>query len=189
MSAVEDIVRGANLSFSIAKDDGTLEVSEVIRISLDVAKKVYSLQHLSEKEQEALVRFCLKKGLAAAGGLNGLPAFAAVQGPALEALEGQVLHAGLTTVKMMRKNIPALFAPAKKLLARCLPACSLVASAVKVLDPKDSAIVEEALQFVSESASATQEPVAPTSENLPVAATSDAPPLNTPETEPTPVVA
>ena len=189
MSAVEDIVRGANLSFSIAKDDGTLEVSEVIRISLDVAKKVYSLQQLSEKEQEALVTFCLKKGLAAAGGLSGLPAFAAVQGPALEALEGQVLHAGLTAVKMMRKNIPALFAPAKKLLARCLPVCSLVASAVKVLDPKDSAIVEEALRFVSEAASANQESVAPTSGNPPVAATSDTPPPNTSEMEPTPLVA
>jgi hypothetical protein len=189
MSVVEDIVRSAQLSFTIAKRDGTLEVSEVIQIALDAAKKVYVLQHLSENEQDALVTLCLKKGLSAADGLRGLPAFAAVQGAALDALEAQVLQAGLTAVKMMRKNAPALFAPVKKLLARCLPACSLVSSVVKVLDPKDSAIVEEALQLVSQTADATQESVAPTSGNPPVVTPSDTPPQNTPDTEPTPLAA
>jgi hypothetical protein len=186
MSQVEVIVQGAKDAFISAKADGKLEVTEVIHIALDVAKKVYVLEHLSEKEQLALLNLCLKKGLVAAGGLVSLPAFANVPGDALDIVENQILQAGLAAVKVMKKNAPVFFAPLKNLVARFLPSCTLLTSVVKVLDPKDSVIVQEALQLF-ESGGSNQVSVAPSAVSPPSQVLLRDPLQSIPETEPTPV--
>jgi len=139
MSAIETIIRDTNTEFSNAKRDGKLEASEVIHIALSVSKKVFVLANLSDTEKDAMVYMSLKKGLTAAGGLAGLPAFAALPAPALEVVEEQLIKAGLTATHVVR------IAPVKKIFLECLPYCSQIAT---VLDPKDTAVVQEALALV-----------------------------------------
>jgi hypothetical protein len=143
-TALETIVRDAKIAFLIAKQDGVLEASEIVHIALEVARKVRALESLSEEEKDAMVLLALKKGLAAAEGLRSLPAFAAIPAGALDAIENQMLQAGLAAVKAMRAALPRLFGP---LLARCAPYFSLCSSvASSVLPPKDAKMVEEALK-------------------------------------------
>jgi hypothetical protein len=186
MSQVEVIVQGAKDAFTSAKSDGKLEVTEVIHIALDVAKKVYLLGHLSEKEQLALLKLCLKKGLVAAGGLVSLPAFVNVPVDALDVLENQILQAGLSAVNVMKMNAPAFFAPLKNFLGRFLPGCTLLTSVVKVLDPKDSVILKEALELF-ENVGSSQVSVAPSSVSPPSQVSLRDPLQSIPETEPNPV--
>lgn len=158
-SPLELIVREAKVEFTIAKHDGVLEVSEIINIALLVAKKVYALTNLSEAEKDAMVVLALKKGLAVAGGLDGLPAFSAIPASAREAVEDQLLKAGLSAVQAMRAAAPALFAPLKKALRGCLPYCSVVQTVADAVDPKAAALVREALELVGNTAETSQESV------------------------------
>jgi len=157
-TALETIVRDAKIAFIIAKQDGVLEASEIVHIALEVARKVRALESLSEEEKDAMVLLALKKGLAAAEGLRSLPAFAAIPAGALDAIENQMLQAGLAAVKAMRAALPRLFGP---LLARCAPYFSLCSSvASSVLPPKDAKMVEEALKCAETVAGKPVEPVA-----------------------------
>jgi hypothetical protein len=182
MSVLETIIRDAKVEFLIAKHDGVLEASEVIHIGLNVAKKVFALANLSEEEKDAMVILCLKKGLAAAGGLSGLPGLAALPPAALDAVEEQLLKAGVGAAHAMRKAAPALFAPVKKALLGCLPYCSLVAS---VMDPKDAAVLHEAVQVLTP-VQAIQEEPAQTDAPRPAAPVEDIPLPNTPDVAPNP---
>jgi hypothetical protein len=158
---LETIVRDAKVAFLIAKHDGVLEASEIIQIALEVAQKVYALGSLSEEEKDAMVLLALKKGLAAAEGLCSLPAFAAIPAGALDALENQMLHAGLTAVKALRGAAPRLFAPVKDALRACAPYFSLCASAAtSVLPPKDAKMVQDALKCAELVAGKPAEPAA-----------------------------
>ena len=185
MSAIETIIRDTNIEFSNAKRDGKLEASEVIHIALSVSKKVFVLANLSDTEKDAMVYLSLKKGLAAAGGLAGLPAFAALPAPALEVVEEQLIKAGLTATHVVRKALPALFAPVKKILLGCLPYCSQIAT---VLDPKDTAVVQEALALVTPvpSVEATQVSETQSVEAPVVIVVEDTPLPNTLDTAPNP---
>ena len=183
MSPIETIIRDAKVDFLIAKHDGVLEASEVVHIALSVAKKVFALANLSEDEKDALVLLCLKKGLAAADGMADLPALAALPPAALAAVEQQFLKAGVSAARAMRAAAPALFAPVKKALLGCLPYCSLVTS---VLDPKDAAVVHEALQLLSP-VETTQVTVVQTVEARPAAPVADIPLPNTPDEASNPV--
>jgi hypothetical protein len=158
-SPLELIVREAKVEFAIAKHDGVLEVSEIISIALLVAKKVYALTGLSETEKNAMVVLALKKGLAVAGGLDGLPAFSAIPASAREAVEDQLLKAGLSAVQAMRAAAPALFAPLKKAVRSCLPYCSAIQSAAAAIDPKAAALIQEALKLVGNTEESSQESV------------------------------
>ena len=182
MSVLEGIIRDAKVDFLIAKHDGVLEASEVIQIALSIAKKVFALANLSEEEKDALVVLGLKKGLAAAGGLAGLPGLAALPPAALDAVEEQLLKAGVGAAHAMRKAAPALFAPVRKALLGCLPYCSMVAS---VLDPKDAAVLQEAVQVLTP-VEAIQEAPAQTAEARPAAPVEDIPLPNTPDVAPNP---
>ena len=179
MSLLEKIIRDAKIEFMIAKQDGVLEISEVIQIALNVSKKVYSLSSLSDDEKTALVLLSLKKGLAAAG---GLPMFENIPAETKEAVEEQLLKAGLGVVDLMRKNAPLLFAPVKKALLVCFPACSHV---LDILDSKDTAVLQDALRLVSPSppVTTTQVVVVQTDANPPVESVKDTPLPNTPEKE------
>ena len=158
-SPLELIVREAKVEFAIAKHDGVLEVSEIISIALLVAKKVYALTGLSEAEKDAMVLLALKKGLAVAGGLDGLPAFSAIPASAREAVEDQLLKAGLSAVQAMRAAAPALFAPLKKVVRSCLPYCFAVQAAAAAVDPKAAALIQEALKLVGNTEESSQESV------------------------------
>jgi hypothetical protein len=83
----------------------------------------------------------------------------------------------------MRAAVPALFAPVKKVLLGCLPYCSAVAA---VLDPKDAAVVHEALQLLTP-VNATQATVVQTAEARPVVLVEDIPLPNIPDAVPNPV--
>ena len=183
MSAIEAIIRDAKVDFVIAKHDGVLEDAEVVQIALKIARKVFALANLSEEEKDALVLLCLKKGLAAADGMAGLPALAALPPGALAAVEEQFLKAGVSAARAMRAAVPALFAPVKKVLLGCLPYCSAVAA---VLDPKDAAVVHEALQLLTP-VETTQAVVAQSAEARPAAPVEDIPLPNTADEVPNPV--
>lgn len=183
MSAIETIIRDAKVDFVIAKHDGVLEAAEVVQIALKIARKVFALANLSEDEKDALVLLCLKKGLAAADGMAGLPALAALPPGALAAVEEQFLKAGVSAARAMRAAVPALFAPVKKVLLGCLPYCSAVAA---VLDPKDAAVVHEALQLLTP-VDTTQAVVAQSAEARPAAPVEDIPLPNTADEVPNPV--
>ena len=147
---IQGIINEAKAAFVIAKFDGKLEASEVVQIATTVAMKIHALSNCSLDEKKALVAFALKKGLEAAGGLHGLADLVGHDG--LAAAEKQILDAALAAVNGLLSVAPHLFAPAKNLLSSlraslsaCLPFCSQAAALAAVLDPKDSAVIAEAL--------------------------------------------
>jgi hypothetical protein len=159
VTGLQGIINETKAAFVIAKFDGKLEASEVVQIATEVAMKVHALSVGSLDEKKALVALALKKGLAAADGLHGLADLAA-SGPAgVAAAEKQVLDAALAAVNALLGAAPHLFAPAqtllsslKRSLSRCLPFCSQVAALAEVVDPKDSALIAEALKAVEKEA-------------------------------------
>jgi hypothetical protein len=145
-SVLETIIRDAKVAFVVAKHDGQLEAAEVVQIAVQISQKVYALAGLSLVEKEAMVLLCMKKGLSAAGGLHGLAQLAQSGPEGLAAVEAQILNAGIAAANALRAAVPQLFAPVENGLLACLPFCSLLATAVETLLPKDKALVEEALQ-------------------------------------------
>jgi hypothetical protein len=169
VSGLQGIINETKTAFVIAKFDGKLEAAEVVQIATDVALKVHKLSVGSPEEKKALVALALKRGLAASGGLLGLGDLAQ-SGPGLAVVEKQVLDAALAAVDGLMTVAPQLFAPAQSLLsalrqslAGCLPFCSQVAAMAKVLDPKDAALISEALETVKAVATAQALPPVVTS--------------------------
>jgi len=144
MSALETLVRETRFAFMTAKEDGNLEVSEVIQIAVDLVQKIRKVPGLSLDDEKALLLHALKKGLDSAGGVMDLPAFKAAPQETLVAFEEQLLAAASTAVDMV------LSAAAGKLDFRsltsvsswtaCLPFCSKVTT----LLPKDLAVLADA---------------------------------------------
>jgi hypothetical protein len=132
---IQQAIADAKVAFIAAKSDGKLQAEEVVQIALLVGKKIHTIFGASLAEKEALVLLCLKKGLAAAGGMQGL------EDPAAEK---QVLAAALKTVKLMKEYVPQLFALPKGFFS----CCSGLAAAGAALLPKDAAVIMEALQLV-----------------------------------------
>jgi len=159
-SPLETIVRDARIAFVIAKSDGKLDAAEVVQIAVQVSQKIYALSSLSPAEKDAMVLLCLKKGLSAANGLQGLSALAQLSPAALAVAEEQILSAGMAAVSACRAAAPKLFAPVKSWLLAHFPFCSDFVKAATALLPKDTALVQEALQAVPSSVVSTLEPVA-----------------------------
>ena len=143
---IQQAIADAKVAFIAAKSDGKLQAEEVVQIALLVGKKIYTIFGASLAEKEALVLLCLKKGLAAAGGMQGLDDPAA---------EKQVLAAALKTVKLMKEYVPQLFALPKGFFS----CCSGLAAAGAALLPKDAAVIMEALQLVESFAPVAAVPV------------------------------
>ena len=148
------IVRDAKVAFVVAKHDGQLEAAEVVQIAVMISKRVHALENLSLAEKDALVMLCLKKGLSAANGLQGLSALAEAGPEGMAAAEHQVLAAGVAAAKSLQDAVPQLFAPVKNSLQACLPCFAQCAAVAAVLDPKDAALIQEALQCVQAAAGA-----------------------------------
>jgi hypothetical protein len=145
VTIIQQIVADAKVAFIAAKSDGKLEAEEVVQIALSVGKKVYAIAGASLQEKEALVLLCLKKGLAAAGGLQGLADLVGSGPEGLAAAEKQVLGAALKSVNILREHVPKMFGVSPAALLSC---CSAVASVGSALLPKDAALIMEALQCV-----------------------------------------
>jgi len=143
---IQQAIADAKVAFIAAKSDGKLQAEEVVQIALSVGQKIHTIFGASLAEKEALVLLCLKKGLAAAGGMQGL------EDPAAEK---QVLAAALKTVKLMKEHVPELFAVPKGFFS----CCSGVAAAGAALLPKDAAVIMEALQLVESFAPVAAVPV------------------------------
>lgn len=155
VTGFQGIINETKAAFVIAKFDGKLEASEVVQIATEVAMKVHALSAGSLDEKKAIVALALKKGLAAADGLHGLADLAENSPAGVAAAEKQVLDAALAAVNALLGAAPHLFAPAQTLLSslrqslsKCLPFCSQVKSLAEVLDPKDSALIAEAVEAV-----------------------------------------
>lgn len=145
VTTIQQIVADAKVAFIAAKSDGKLEAEEVVQIALSVGKKVHAIAGASLQEKEALVLLCLKKGLAAAGGLQGLADLAGSGPEGLAAAEKQVLGAALKTVNVLKEHVPKMFGVSPGALLSC---CSAAASVGAALLPKDAALIMEALQCV-----------------------------------------
>jgi hypothetical protein len=151
---LQSLINETKAAFVVAKFDGKLEVSEVIQIATDCAQKVYALSNCSQEEKKALVMFALKKGLEAAGGLSGLTDLVSSNPAAIIEAERQILDGALVAVNALMVAAPQLFSVVQKAssslkqsLSVCLPFCSQ-AVLENVLDPKDSALVAEALALL-----------------------------------------
>lgn len=159
------LINETKAAFVVAKFDGKLEVSEVIQIATDCAQKVYALSTCSQDEKKALVIYALKKGLEAAGGLSGLSDFVSTNPAAIIEAERQILDGALVAVNALMVAAPQLFSVVQKAgsslkqsLSVCLPFCSQ-AVLENVLDPKDSALVAEALALLKPLNSVVASPV------------------------------
>ena len=178
MSALETLVRETRFAFMTAKEDGKLEVSEVIQIAVDLVQKIRKVPGLSLDDEKALLLHAIKKGLDSAGGVADLPLFKAASKETLVAFEEQLLAAAATAVDMV------LSAASGKLDIRtlasastwkaCLPFCFSAASA---LLPKDLAVLADAtkksyddvIKVAVPAIAAPQTDAAPQTEAAPVA--------------------
>jgi hypothetical protein len=173
VTGLQGIINETKAAFVIAKFDGKLEASEVVQIATDLAMKIHALSSASLDEKMALVALALKKGLAAADGLQGLSDLAA-SGPAgVAAAEKQVLDGALAAVNILLSAAPHLFSPSKNLLSslreslsKCLPFCSQAALLAQVFDPKDSALIQEAVKALKGVESRLPETVGSTLESV-----------------------
>ena len=148
-SLLEGIIQEVRDGFIEAKADGKLEAAEVVHIASLVSQKIYKLSGMSVADKKALVLLALKKGLDAAGGLQGLGDLAGLGPEALATAERQVLNAALASVDGLLSLVPHLFAPMKSAVAACLPFCSSAESALTALAPKDAALIHEAFLCVA----------------------------------------
>ena len=160
---IKSLINETKAAIVIAKFDGKLEVSEVIQIATVCAQKIHALSNCSKEEKKALIHFALKKGLESAGGLSGLSEFVSSNPAVLAEAERQILAGALVAVDTLMDAAPHLFAPVQKAvsslrrsLSVCLPVCSQVAAVVSILDPKDSALVGEAMTVLKALAAVPQ---------------------------------
>ena len=152
VSALETLIDDVKKAFADAKSDGKLEAAEVVQIAGDVAKKVFLIGTGTLVEKKALILHALQKGLAAAGGLQGLAVLKAAGPAGLAAAEKQILSAAMASVEGLLNVAPQLFEPVrgclsalKGPLSTLLPFCSQAASMAAALSPKDAKLIQEAL--------------------------------------------
>lgn len=136
--------------FLDAKAANKVTITQVVVITTTLVKQVCAFEALSEKEKKAIVLLALQQGLAAAGPLQGL---SHVDPKLVSELENQALHLAVASVFGLLESAPELFAKIRsglsllrQFLSKYLPACSEAAAAASVLDPKDSALIAQAVE-------------------------------------------
>ena len=146
MSALEAIVKETKALFIIAVEDGTLDSTEVMKIAVQVSQKLQALPALSGSDKKATLLYVLKKALDVSCALDSLPGLKGASQEIKQSFENQLLNAASATIdifvaasqgKLNLKN-PSTF-------LTCLPFCLKAVEAV--LDPKDAAVLQEALKF------------------------------------------
>jgi len=146
MSALEAIVKETKALFIIAVEDGTLDSTEVMKIAVQVSQKLQRLPALSGSDKKATLLYVLKRALDVSCALDSLPGLKGASQEVKQSFENQLLNAASATIdifvaasqgKLNLKN-PSTF-------LSCLPFCLKAVEAV--LDPKDAAVLQEALKF------------------------------------------
>lgn len=147
MSALEAIIKETKALFIIAVEDGVLDANEVMKIAVQVSQKLQALPALSGSDKKATLLYVLKKALDISCALDSLPGLKGASQEIKQSFENQLLNAASATIdifvaasqgKLNLKN-PSTF-------LTCLPFCLKAVEAV--LDPKDAAVLQEALKFV-----------------------------------------
>lgn len=151
-ASLDEIVKYAHGAFIHAKSDGVLEAGEVVQIAVGVAGKLHVLAQLSGSEKKAVVMYCLKKGLDAAGGVGELPGLKGAASEMRKAMEDQLLAAAGAAIDMAVAVANGKIDLTKDLLKpkTCLPFCLSAASVVQTLLPKEAGIVKNALAWAEE---------------------------------------
>jgi hypothetical protein len=157
-SKLQVLIDSTVAQFNEAKKDGVLTLSEVVKIAGSILKDIYALEGVSTEEKKAFVLMALKRGLDAAGSLQGLSHV----DPALVAeVEKQSIHMAVTAVFGLGDAFPQAFAEIhtivsyiRSFLSKYLPGCSQAAAVAAVLDPKDAALIAEAVKGPAAAAAA-----------------------------------
>jgi hypothetical protein len=159
MGVLETILQDTKTLVNTMKNTNTLDVTKLVKVTIEIATKLYSLNHFSDKEHDALLKFFMKESLELVGA----------------GFSDEALTAALAAAKNLRN----LLAPVRKFLT-CIPC---IAASSSVLDSNDSALLKKAVESVE----STQGSVSPSLEVRQVEAQKDTPPQNTPDAEPTPL--
>jgi len=133
-----------------AAKDGKIEVSELLTIAFVALKDIVAFESLSITEKKALVLLSLRHGLSAAGSLQG---FAHIDSSLIVELEQQMLNLATRSAFAALDAAPQLFQAGavsciRQSLSKYLPFCSQGAQILSTIDPKDSALIAEAVQGV-----------------------------------------
>ena len=142
-----------------ATKDGKLEVKEVLSIAFVALKDIIAFSSLSVTEKKAIVFLSLQGGLSAAGSLKG---FAHIDPSLTAELEKQMLNLATQAVFGALDAVPHLFQVGglisfvRQSLSKYLPFCSEGAQVLSTLDPKDSALIAQALEALTGLESALQ---------------------------------
>jgi len=149
-SNLQSLLDSTVAQFNEVKKDGSLTLPEVVKIATTVFKGVYALENVSKHEKKAFVLMALERGISAAGPLQGL---SHVDPAIVSEVEKQALHLAVSAVFGLEDAFPHAFAEVqgalsyiRRSLSKCLPACSQAAVTVSVLDPKDAALIAEAVK-------------------------------------------
>jgi hypothetical protein len=130
--------------FRSIKQSGSVTLPEVVKIATTILKDIYFLESVSTEEKKAFMLMALQRGLDAAGPLQGLGLVDSA------VVEKHALHLAVTAVFGLVDTFPQAFAEAqtalsyvRSFLSKYLPVCSQAATAA--LEPKDTALIAEAL--------------------------------------------
>jgi len=139
---LQNIIDSVKQQFLDAKKDGRVTTTEVLAITATVLKQVQAFEGLSDDEKKSIAFLSLQQGLAAAGPLQG---FSHVSPALVSELEAQVLHLAVNSAFAFLAAAPAL-SYIRRFLSKYLPFCSQAAVAVSVVDPKDGALIAQAVE-------------------------------------------
>lgn len=144
---LENLIKETKAEFVIAKSDGILDASEVVKIAVGLVQKIQKLVALSGAEKKSLLLHALKQGLDTSGGIGNLPGFESATEDVKRVIEEQLINSASAAIEAV------LLASSGKLDLRkpsswkaCLPACISVAG---VLLPKDQQLVGKALEYAA----------------------------------------
>lgn len=127
MTPLEAIAKETRHAFIIAKSDNVLTFGEILRISVDISRRVNVLQYLTDSEKKTVTIYLVKKGLDSVGGFEGMEAFLSVT-----AEQKKELFSVLSTALE--------FVPTKRLAIR-------LCKGSVAMSPQDQRVLDDALVF------------------------------------------
>ena len=126
MTPLEAIAKETRHAFIIAKSDDILTFGEILRISVDISRRVNNLGFLKDSEKKTVTIYLVKKGLDSVGGFEGMEAFSSVT-----AEQKNELFSVVSTALD--------FVPTKKFIRFCKGSVAI--------SPQDQQVLDDALVF------------------------------------------
>jgi hypothetical protein len=149
MPALQSILDSTLQSFKDVKKSGDVTQIEVLKIATNLLKSLYAMDALTTDEKKAFVFMSLQRGLNEVGRLQEL---SCVDPGIVSEVEKQILHIVVNAVFGLADAFPQVFAQMKgivssvrRFLSKYIPACSEAAAIASALDPKDGALIAEAV--------------------------------------------